>query len=81
MTKLILILFFAKLNIIACGFYISWTSEEKNHNNYITVGGASNLFACIPFDSENCARVLQFKIDDKNNFDCKNQVISMSLRI
>ena len=69
-----LLLFSTKLLSISCRISINW-SEEKPHNNYISIGGATNLFFCKPVQSENCSRVLQLKIADTNSFACQQKVI------
>jgi hypothetical protein len=44
------------------------------HDNILVVKDVKSLFWCIPPDSENCARVLEYKISEKETFECTSEV-------
>ena len=50
---------------------------SHQHNNFITITGATNIFACFPSTSERCSRVTTISIAKNNTFDCKDENIGI----
>ena len=52
---------------------------NHKHNNFITVGGATNLFACLSTAPEKCTRVSTFSVANNNTFECHDKHIGINL--
>jgi hypothetical protein len=70
----------SSINIINSSFLIDLLQIiNKMHDNYFTIGGATNLFACFPLDSDKCTRVSTFSIAKNNTFECQEMHIGINL--
>jgi hypothetical protein len=76
--KLLIYIIFSCLSISFCNVFQKMIGTYK-HNNKLTVDDVKNFHWCVPPESENCARVLSYTIDDNASFECTHEVSVMKI--
>lgn len=72
--KLVFFLVFTCFSSLNCNKLFQKVIGTYKHDNILIVKDVKSLFWCIPPESENCARVLKYKISEKETFECTSEV-------